>query len=580
MPLEDESKPNSTSQQTNRENAKGWQTETRDNSTTYIGETVNIYGDRPRKPGAPFQMPPLPAHYIERPEHENPLKAKLLREDAVARGTLVVSAIHGLGGIGKSVLATKLAHDEEVQKRFSDGVLWVTLGQKPDLLPQLTGWIRALGDYDYPPTTLDAASTHLRTLLYDKAVLLVVDDVWNPEHVKPFQVGRDRCRMLITTRRADVADEADAELYQLELMTPEQSLELLSARLGRTLDGAEREEALRLAKAVGYLPIALDLVAARISRGIAWNELYQALEGEVARLEALEGPQHRRKGETRLEASFNLSLRALQEDVPEIWENFVWLGVLPEDAMVAAPLVTTLWDVLLGEAAERLELLWNDALLLPGPAIVVKEQTYRSYRVHDLLHDIACRSLTVEQPTGLGLTLSGAHRIILERYRAKTQQGQWHTLPNDGYIHAHLTWHLEKAEQLKLLHELLQEITSEGRNGWYEACDRLGQTANFVMDVARAWKLAEHQFDQNPAQSIALQLRYALITTTLNSLAKNIPVELMAVLVERGIWTPVQGLAHVQQIRDSFSCRCITWVSAILTRRTIVRGFRNYSLHS
>lgn len=62
-------------------------------------------------------------------------------------GILVVSAIHGLGGIGKSTLAAALAHNPDVQERFSDGVLWTTLGQQPELLPLLSTWIQALGDY-------------------------------------------------------------------------------------------------------------------------------------------------------------------------------------------------------------------------------------------------------------------------------------------------------------------------------------------------------------------------------------------------------------------------------------------------
>jgi len=63
---------------------------------------------------------------------------------------LVVSVIHGLGGIGKSTLAAALAHDLEVQQRLPDGVLWVTLGQQPDVLSLLSGWIQILGHYGLP----------------------------------------------------------------------------------------------------------------------------------------------------------------------------------------------------------------------------------------------------------------------------------------------------------------------------------------------------------------------------------------------------------------------------------------------
>ncbi len=97
-----------------------------------------------RNLGIPLQMPPLPGHFVERPEHQQAVKGQLLCQDTQI-GTLVVSAIYGLGGIGKSVLASKLAHDNEVQTRFADGILWATLGQNPDILPRLSDWIQGLG---------------------------------------------------------------------------------------------------------------------------------------------------------------------------------------------------------------------------------------------------------------------------------------------------------------------------------------------------------------------------------------------------------------------------------------------------
>ena len=57
-------------------------------------------------------------------------------------------------------------------------------------------------------------------------------------------------------------------------------------------------------------------------------------------------------------------------------------------------------------------------------------------------------------------------------------------------------------------------------------------------------------FEENPQQSIALQCRYALIVTSLNSLAKNISSHLMAALVKQELWSPAQGLAYAQQVRE------------------------------
>ena len=500
-------------------------------------------------------IPHLPPYFVARSQEERELKNILLTTSAV----LAIGAIQGLGGIGKTTLATALVLDPEIRSRFPDGILWTTLGREPDVLSLLSRWILALGDYDFKATTVETTSTHLHRLLSDKTILLVIDDAWDSKHIEPFLVGSPQCRALVTTRRLYVVEEVKADTYSLDLMTPEQSLELLSKCLNRPLEETEREDAQGLADAVGYLPLALELAGKRIARGVRWADLRTALEAEIAALEKLDGSHRRRKNEMTLAASFNLSLKALREEEDGVWKSFIWLGVLPEDVTITAPMAATLWQVDAEEADEQLEWLWEEALLLPSSSQAIGERTWRAYRLHDLLHDLA-RGLLTGSPNpsrrnvlpGLGLDLRSAHATLLERYRATIPNGLWHNLIDDGYIHSHLTWHLEKAGHPLALHQLLQEETSAGRNGWYEARDRLGQMAGFVTDVARAWRLAEVGFEENPADSIGWQCRYALIMSSLNTVAANIPPELMAALVEKGIWSPAQGLAYAQQVQDSF----------------------------
>ena len=503
-----------------------------------------MFHQRPRI----VQAPPLPAHFVPRPEVTRDLKARLLATGPTEPGVPTLCALQGMGGIGKTTLAAALAYDPEVQVRFPDAVLWATLGQQPDILSLLSGWVQALGDYQFKPLVVETASTHLRSLLQDKAALIVVDDVWDPDHVRPFLVGGPSCRVLITTRRAAVADEAVP--IPLDVLTPEQSLDLLAAHLGRALGPAERDDARRLAEAVGFLPLALELAAVRVKRGVSWTELHRALEAEVARLEELEDPLRRRKGQARLKASFNYSLRALRAEDQAAYEAFAGLGLLPEDAAIAAPMAATLWKVEEAEAGGLLEILWSESLLLPG-------RTLRAYRLHDLLHDLARSLLTTPSgPTrpddlpGLGMTMREAHGRLLERYRARTRGGLWHTLPDDGYIHAHLTWHLEQAGAPEGLHGLLREETAEGRNGWYEARERLGQVAGYLLDLARAWGSVDQHARDRP-HGIGLQCRYALITTSLNSQAGNIPTDLLAALMESGTWLPSQALAYARQVPDA-----------------------------
>jgi NB-ARC domain/APAF-1 helical domain len=504
---------------------------------------------------------------VDRPEYSQDLKTRLLTESS-DNSTLVITAIHGLGSVGKSTLAAALAHDKDVQTHFCDGILWAILGQQPNLLSLLSGWVQALGDYNFKATSVEAASNQLRTLLYDKAVLLVVDDAWNPENAQPFNVGGARCQVLVTTREAGIAQVLGASTYSLDVMQPSQAMELLTKKLGRKLTDTEIQPAEVLAKELGYLPLALELAAVQVAGGISWTVLVQDMQKEVARLRTIDDKAARdANDETSLKrlsltASLNLSIQRLSQ---ETRENFIWLGILPEDVTITGQMAVTLWDMDdERDAADELGYLHSKALLLSGIPLVDKTPTYR---LHDLFHDLA-RNLLTFPPTpkrrgdllGLGMTLAHAHATFLEKYRQKTQNNLWHTLPDDGYIHQHLVWHLEKAEQIEEIHSLLLEESQTRRNGWYEACDKIGQMANFVTDIALAWKLAEDLYEVNPSKSIALQIRYALIATSLNSITKNIPAELMAALIEKQIWTPLQGWAYVQQLQNSYP---FEWAQAI-----------------
>src|SRR5262249_35030473 len=143
--------------------------------------------------------------------------------------------------------------------------------------------------------------------------------------------GGERSLVLITTRRADIADELGAELFELGSFSAEESLNFVKNRLGAAYDDAQRAGAISLAETVGYLPLALELAAARVARGKTWAELQSDLARELARLEVLDSPR-RGKGQLRLEAAFNLSLDPLRSDNEPAWRAFCWIGAMRENA--------------------------------------------------------------------------------------------------------------------------------------------------------------------------------------------------------------------------------------------------------
>ena len=533
--------------------AKTWRTE-----KTSANETAT---DSPRSPRTLrrsgetfFNVPLLPEQYVERSEVLTEIKQKLK--------TNVLTVIAGLGGLGKSVLASAIAHDTEVLEQYQDGVLWVTLGQTPNLQMLLGDWIRQLDNSQkaYRVTTPQEASEYLRELLEDKQMLLVIDDVWNSPDAEWFQVGGPHCHTLVTTRTAVLT--SPEEQYRLKVMSADEALSLMRQQIGSKWAASMEIPACEFAELLGYLPLALKLMAAQIARGRTWDLLRKAICQETKRLRTLDAPgvkiANLSEDECRhysVRASLGLSLKWIE---PELLERFIWLGILPDDAVIQQEMAMTLWGLADWQTEETLLDLYDNCLLMSGVETWDGEKTYQ---IHDLLHEVAQELIShpedIEAVTphpsiistlpGLGMALKQAQQSFLSRHRTLAEHQQWHRLPQDGYIHRHLIWHMEKAGWVDEIHTLLAMSNDQGRNAWFEACDRIGKISIFISDLYRAWRLAESGYICNSTRSIGLQCRYALMQTTLKSLVNDVPRELVISLVEHKIWTPAQALAWIQQ---------------------------------
>ena len=149
----------------------------------------------------PFMAPPPPADFVARPRQFAALKELLLNAssgDAIA----ITTALTGAGGFGKTTLAAALCHADEIVSAFDDGILWTTLGQTPHLQNELTTLYAGLTGERPGFVSVEDAAQALAEKLETKNCLIVIDDVWEPAHLKPFLRGGPECARLITTRQA------------------------------------------------------------------------------------------------------------------------------------------------------------------------------------------------------------------------------------------------------------------------------------------------------------------------------------------------------------------------------------------
>lgn len=264
-------------------------------NTVIVGEKKTVEASGPLQIG----LPTLPEIFLGREGDMETLKARIgIRQSGQETGPLqVLTAVRGWPGIGKTALATVFATDKDVQRTFPDGVLWASLGQEPRLIQEMAAWGRALGtDEILREPTLKGATTRLSSLLRQKQLLMIVDDVWEVEHVAPFAHARGNdCALLVTTRLPLVAHGlslSEQAIYHLPALNEERALDLLG-RLAPAVLGAHPEKCRQLVQTIECLPLALH-VAGRLLQAetvLGWgvSELMKELQTGKALIEAKAG---------------------------------------------------------------------------------------------------------------------------------------------------------------------------------------------------------------------------------------------------------------------------------------------------
>jgi DNA-binding SARP family transcriptional activator/tetratricopeptide (TPR) repeat protein len=225
---------------------------------------AHLAGDRPA-PVTPRQLPAAPAHFTGRAGELEAL-SELLGKAARTGGTIVISAISGTAGVGKTALAVQWAH--QVADRFPDGQLYVNLrGYDPDqpmtAADALAGFLRALGVAGVViPVRADERAALYRSLLAGRRMLIVADNAADVEQVRPLLPGTHSCVAVVTSRDSlgGLVARDGALRLDLDLMPPEEAVGLLRALIGGRVD-ADPGAAAALADQCSRLPLALRVAA-------------------------------------------------------------------------------------------------------------------------------------------------------------------------------------------------------------------------------------------------------------------------------------------------------------------------------
>jgi len=405
-------------------------------------------------PLGPFltAVPSLPPHFLPRRDEIIRLGETVLAD--VQQPTVITSAkqttaLQGMGGVGKSVMAAAFARATETRRAFTDGVIWLTIGQDPDPSSNLKLVGTAFGDDPVNYIDLDTARARLPGILSDKVCLIMLDDVWNVNHATPFvNALGPRCRLLITTRDGVLVTALGAQEHGLDVLTDAAALELLANWCDQDVESLPTE-AVSVASECGNLPLALALCGAMARDSTPWSDMLEALE--EADLTFIEGKIPNYPYPDVLKA-LKVSVDALANEDTVAAEHYHKLAVFPADEAVPEAAVLTFWlytDGLKERDARRLlTKLERKALLrLEG------EAPHRLISLHDLQHDYL-RAVVGD--------LSSLNGQLLDAYQQKCADG-WKSGPNDDYFFEHLAYHLVEAGQKDELRRLLFDF------GWQQA---------------------------------------------------------------------------------------------------------------
>jgi tetratricopeptide (TPR) repeat protein len=390
-------------------------------------------------PTALSALPAAPAVFTGRDDEVAELLGAL--DPGVGGGSesVVISAVAGLGGVGKTALALCVAHAARGRGWFSGGALFVDLrgyDEVPVTADQaVLALLRAMrvGDADLPPTADEQYARYRAELSSREPVLIVLDNASDPAQIAPLLPGEGGGHRVLVTSR-EVQDSLPVRQFRVDGLSPDASRELVDRSLRRFDPDdrrvAEEPEAVRqLAELCGHLPLALLIVSALLRRrrqrpvSTLVGELRTA-EDRVRALRAKGVDQYGK--ELILRPVFDVMYARLE---PELARVFRLLGQAPGDS-IGLGVAGTLTSL----ERERLEPLLDElaavSLLtaLPGGGRSV---------MHDLVR-VYARTLVAEDPGSHEETATARMRLLVY-YAQVTLEARAHVewnsndAPNDFF---------------------------------------------------------------------------------------------------------------------------------------------------
>jgi DNA-binding SARP family transcriptional activator/tetratricopeptide (TPR) repeat protein len=432
----------------------------------------------------PKQLPAAIADFTGREQIVAELTQLLCPPAEGPRGYVPVLVLAGKGGVGKTTLALHVAH--AASRHFPDGQLFGQLrqGDNARISPHelLGGFLGALGlpAVSLASSTAERAATY-RSLLADRRVLIVLDDMDEASQVVPLIPGGTGCAVIVTGRSYG-SGLAGARYFRVGDLDEDASVELVGKIVGAERLAAQGTQVRALVQLCGCLPLALRIIAAKLVERPHWTvgQMVSRISSEGKRLDELV------LADAGIRATLQVSYRGLGRQAQALFARLGLIDAADFASWVAGPLL----DMDLVAASDLLDMLVNAHLV----EVRVDESGQPRFRMHELVRIYARERLAAE--------LSIAEREVALRRLL----GCWLFLANEAHrgarggdfavLHGSAeVWRLPPETVDELLSRPLDWLRSErsalvlavlraGRAGLDELCWDLAVTSVTLFELA------------------------------------------------------------------------------------------------